>query len=820
MRERVARSFIDAGRDVRLAARVLARAPGFTAVAVLSLALGIGSSTAVFSVVDAALLNPLPYEDPARLMAIHGTSSASSANSVSYPNYLDWRDRVQTFEALAAWRLEMFTLSGPERAERVIGGRVSANYFAVLGVPPLLGRTFTPAEDERGGAPVVLLGERQWRRRFASDPGVVGRTVTLDGKPHTVIGIVPARVGVGVIPRLFDDVFLPVGQYDDPLFLSRHVTGIDVIGRLEPGVDVASARAELVTISEALAAAYPEPNRGVGANVVPLQDALAGDLRPALRLLLAAAGILLLIGCANVSGLMSARFAARWQEFAVRASLGATRRRIVRQALTEGLLLASLGGALGVLIAAWGPSAALSVMPTVLPDLVDVHVNTRVLLVAIVAALLSGLLSAAIPAHRATGLLLVTGFRTVGSAPRHRYRHALLATQVALMVVLLVGAGLMARSLAKLWQIDPGFDPRGVVTFMTGLPAEQAAEPDRVRSTLRQIAEHLATVPGVDAAAAVFGAVPYTGNNNAVDFWRAGTARPKGSDARLALFSAVSPDYFRVMRIPVRRGRAFTVFDQSSTVPVAIVDDAFARSEFPGQEALGQRIHLDAFDEPAEVVGVVGSVRHWGLDGGDAGRTRIQVYVPDAQLPDSLAPVAARQSSVVVRTPQSTPAMLDELRSALRAFDSGQAMINEGAMADGIARSLAGRHFSLTLLGAFALMALVLSAVGIYGLASFAVTERTREIGVRKALGAQGRDLVHALLRPIGLATTLGVALGIPTAVVLARLLAGVWFGVTPADPLTLLAVGGLTSCVALAAVYQPARRMLRVDPIVALRHE
>ena len=799
---------------------MLARTPGFTAIAVLSLALGIGSSTAVFSVVDAALLNPLPYEEPARLMAIHGTSSTSSTNPVAYPNYLDWRARVQTFEALAAWRLEMFTLSGSERAERVIGGRVSANYFAVLRVPPLLGRTFTPAEDARGGPPVVLLGERQWRRRFAADPGVVGRTVTLDGKPYTVIGIVPARVGVGVIPRLFDDVFLPIGQYDDPLFLARHVTGIDVIGRLRPGSDVASARAELATISEALAAAHPESNRGVGANVVPLRDVLAGDLQPALRLLLAAAGILLLMACANVSGLMLARVAARSQEFAVRASLGATRARIVRQALTEGLLLAFLGGTLGVLIAVCGPGAVLSMLPSVLPDLVDVHVNTRVLLVATLAVLVSGLLCAATPAYRATGLLLVTGLRSVGSGPRHFSRHALLATQVALMVVLLVGAGLMSRSLAKLWQVDPGFDPRDVVTFMTGLPPERAGEPERVRSTVRQLAEHLAAVPGVEAAAAVFGAVPYTGNNNAVDFWRAGDARPEGSDARLALFSAVSPEYFRVMRIPVRRGRAFSAFDRSSTVPVAIVDEAFAHSVFPGQDAIGQRIHLDAFDEAAEVVGVVGSVRHWGLDGGGLDRARIQVYVPDVQLADALAPLAARQLSVVVRTAPSTPALRDELRRALRAFDSEQVMINEGAMVDGIARSLAGRHFSLALLGAFALMALVLSAVGIYGLASFVVTERTREIGVRKALGAEGRDIVQALLRPIARAATLGVALGVPAAVVIARLLASRLFAVSPADPSTLAGVCGLTVCVAVAAVYRPARRMLRVDPVVALRHE
>jgi predicted permease len=818
--EAIARLLADTARDVRHAARLLALTPGFTAVAVLSLALGIGSSTAVFSVVDAALLNPLPYEDPARLMAIHGTSSTTTSNPVSYPNYRDWRDRVRTFEAIAAWRIEMFTLSGPERAERVIGGRVSANYFAVLRVPPLVGRTFTPAEDARGGPPVAILGERLWRRRFAGDPGVVGGTVILDGTPHAVVGVMPARVGVGVIPRLFDDVFLPIGQYDDPLFLSRHVTGTDVIGRLGPGIDRTAARAELAAISDALAAAYPESNRGVGANVVPLSAALVGDLQITLTLLLAAAAVVLLIACANVNGLMLARFTARSQEFAVRASLGATRIRIVRQALTEGLCLASLGGMLGVPIAVWGPDVALSVMPSALPDLVDVDVNPRVLLVAAVTVLATGLLCAAAPAHRASGLLLTAGLRTARGVQRPLARQALLAAEVALMVVLLAGAGLMAKSLDNLWRVDPGFDPGDVVTFMTGLPADRAADPERVRTTLGQIAERLATVPGVEAAATVFGAVPYTGNNNAVDFWRAGDARPEGSDARLALFSAVGPEYFRVMRIPLRRGRAFTTFDAAGSPPVAIVDEGFARGVFAGEDAIGQRMHLDAFDEPVEVVGVVGRVSHWGLDGGDPTRARIQVYVPNAQLADALTPLAARQMSVVVRASRSAPGMIDALRTALGTFDGEQVMIFEGWMAEGVARSLAPRRFSLALLGAFSLMALVLAAVGIHGLAWFVVTERTREIGVRKALGAQGRDIVQALLHPIGRAVALGVVLGLPIAVAMARVFAGTLFGVSSADPATLAGVCGLTSCVALAAVCHPARRMLRVDPVVALRHD
>ena len=810
-------------RDVRHAARTLVRHPSFAIAAVVSLALGIGPTVAIFSVLDAALLNPLPYAEPERLIAIRGTSPTTTRNPVSYPNYLDIRSRVRTLEDIAAWQLEMFTLAGRVQAERLIGGRVSASYFAVLRTQPLLGRTFTATEDRIGGPPVVLLGESLWRRAFAADPRVVGQTVTLDGKPHTVIGVIPAHVGVGVIPRLYNDVFLPIGQYDDPLFLSRHVNAMDVIGRLGPGYGLAEARGDLETIARSLEAAYPEANKGMGVNVLPLADELVGDLRPTLALLMASVAFVLLIACANVCNLTLARFTGRSHEFAIRSALGASRLRLFRQTLAESLYLAVVGGTLGVALAVWGTRAALNMLPSALPDIVNVGLNVRVLLVATAATCVTALVCAVVPSLRAGRQDVsqaLTQLGRGGGSRRHRAQHVFLVTQVALTFMLLVGASLLGRSLAHLWRVDPGFDPRGVVTFMTGLPDERATDSARVRLTFRQIAGQLAEVPGVQATSAVFGALPYTGNNNAVDFWRAGEPRPEGTDARLALFSAVGPDYFRTLGVPLLKGRGFATYDTFNSPPVMIVDETFARSVFPALDPIGQRVHLDSFDEPVEVIGVVGPVKHWGLDPERSTGARVQVYVPNEQLPDGLAPQAARRFSIVVRSSRPPAEMLGSLRAALRAFDSGQVMNNERAMEDGISRSLASRRLSLVMIGTFAMLALALSAVGIYGLASYLAHERTTEMGVRIALGAQRGDILQALLGSIGQVAALGITLGLVASLSMAPVMAGLLFGIGPRDPVTLAGVAVLFMSVMLAASYLPARRTLAVDPIVALRRE
>ena len=717
----------------------------------------------------------------------------------------------------------MFTLAGRVQAERLIGGRVSASYFSVLRTQPLLGRTFTATEDQTGAPPVALLGESLWRRAFAADPQVVGQTVTLDGRPHTVIGVMPAHVGVGVIPRLYNDVFLPIGQHDDPLFLSRHVNALDAIGRLRPGAGLAEARADLETIARSLEAAYPAANKGVGVSVLPLEDDLVGDLRPTLMFLAASVAFVLLIACANVSNLTLARFTGRSHEFALRSALGASRLQLFRQTLVESLCLAVVGGVIGVAFAVWGTGAALSVLPSALPDMVNVGLNLRVLLVATAATCVTALVCAVVPSLRATrqdaGQQL-TQMGRGGGSHRHRAQQLFLVTQVALTFTLLVGASLMSRSLAHLWRVDPGFDPRGVVTFMTGLPDGRAKDVANVRLTFRQIAAQVGEVPGVEATSAVFGALPYTGNNNAVDFWRAGEPRPEGSDAGLALFSAVGPDYFRTLGNPLLKGRGFATFDQVNSPPVMIVDETFARSVFPELDPIGQRVHLDSFDEPVEVIGVVGPVKHWGLDPERSTGARLQVYVPNEQLPDGLALLAARGFSIVVRSSRPAAEMLGSLRAALRAFDSGQVMNNERAMEDGISRSLASRRFSLVMIGTFALLALGLSAVGIYGLASYLAHEHTAEMGVRIALGAQRRDILQALLGSVGQVALLGIMLGLVAALGLAHMIAGMLFGISPTDPVTLAGVAAVFRLVMLAASYLPARRALSVDPVVALRRD
>jgi predicted permease len=810
----------ETAREVRYALRALTRNRSFTVAAVLSLGLGIGSSVAMFSVVDAAFLNPLPYDEPERLIAVYGTSPKSRTNSVSYPNYRDWRDRIRTVDDIAAWHLEMFTLTGRIQAERLIGGRVSAGYFKVLRVQPLLGRTFNDQEDRIGGPPVVLLGENLWRRTFAADPTIVGEIVTLNNEPHTVIGVIPEHVGVGVIARLYNDLFLPIGQNDDQMFLSRHVNAMNVIGRLRPGVDLAEVRADFEMTARSLEIAYPEANKGVGVNVEPLEEALVGDLRPTLALLVASVALMLLIACANVSNLILARFTGRAHEFALRSSLGASRARVLAYALGETLCLATIGATMGVALAIWGTRAALSVIPSGLPDIVNVGINMRVLLVAATATLGTALVCAVVPALRVArpelGEMLLP-VRRSGSARQHRAQHVFLVTQIALTLILLVGAGLMTRSLARLWRVDPGFDPRGVITFMTGLT--DAVEPARVRAAFGQIADQLATVPGVEATSAVFGALPYTGNNNAVDFWLAGEPEPEGSDALLTLYSAVGPHHFRAMGIPLLKGRTFGIHDTSTSARVAIVDDAFARSVFQDRDPIGQRIHLDS-DEPVEVVGVVGHVKHWGLDPVRPSGAKVQVYVPSDQLPAELVPMAARAFSVVVRSSRPPAEIVSALRAALRTIDSGQAMNNEGTMEGGLARSLASRRFSLILIATFAVLALVLSSVGIYGLTSYLVSERTAEIGVRMALGARRGDIVVAVFGSVGRVTALGIALGLVASVAASRFIAGMLFETSPTDLVTLAGVAVTLASVALAASYWPARRALTVDPIVALRND
>ena len=812
-------------QDFRYALRGLRRAPGFTFAAVLTLALGIGANIGVFSVVDAVVLHPLPFSEPDRLVALYATSAKEDRNSISYANFLDWQAEIHTLDPFAAWRPEFFVWNDRGHVEQLAGQMVSAEFFAVLRVDPLLGRTFTRDEDRLGGRPVALLGEQIWRRRFDADPGVVGQSLMLGGGAYTVIGVVPDRVRVlQRNPSLSNDVFVPIGQYDDTVFRARGSgAGTVGIGRLKPGVSLAENAAEMTAIARNLERAYPDANRGVGVRVVPLGDDLVGNLQPVVLALFGAVGFVLLIACANVANLLLARSMARSREFAVRLAIGATRGRLVRQLLTEGGVVSAVGGAAGLVCAAAGIGVALEALPPVLPPATQVDANATVVgfgaAVSLVAAIFVGL----VPALRVTRRDVRDSLKPrgdVGPDTRHRTQRVFVIAQVALTLVLLVGAGLMIQSLARLWAVPPGFNAENVLTFLTSLSPEKASNPNQIRTAYQDINDRLSALPNVESASVEVGSLPLAGNTT-LGFWREDQSRPTSAgEGRVALFYAVGPDYFRAMQIPVVRGRVFTRQDDDSHLQVLVVDEEFARSVFPNQDPIGKRIRFTGFDRTAEIVGVVGHVKHAGLDRDASATVRVQLYIPHMQVPDILATLTASLVGAVIRSRVAPATLLLSVKKEIGAVDGGAVVHDERTMIELIARSLASRSFSLMLMSAFAGLALLLSIVGLYGVVSYLVSQRTREIGVRTALGAKPRDVLWLVLGEGQKLALAGVGLGLLASLFLTRLIANILYGISATDPLTLASIAMLLIVVTLAACYLPARRALRVDPATALRAE
>jgi putative ABC transport system permease protein len=814
-------------QDVRYASRMLRKSPGFAAVAVLSLALGIGANTAIFSIVDGVLLNPIPYAEPDRLVSIYGTNANGTKNSISYPNFLDWQRDNQTFETLAAWRGGSFSLTGNGDPEFLTGQMVSANFFSVLRVQPLFGRVFRAEEDRLGAAPVVVLGEGLWKRRFAANPNIVGTSITLNGKAHTVIGVMPQSVrllNAGTAP--FNDAFTPLGQYDQELFRNRGVNdGTQGLARLKTGVTLAEARADMATIAGRLATAYPEANKGVGVNILTLKEDLVGDVTPIVVMLLVSVGLVLLIACANVANLLLARATTRAHEFALRAALGAGRGRIIRQLLSESVLLSIIGGAGGLLVAILGTQSVLNVFPSALPGIAQVAVNGRILGASLTLAVFTGILFGLVPAISAAQLNLHDSLKVRATAARPGRRAAqnlFVVTQVALTLVLLAATGLMIRSLIGLLNADPGFNPRNVLTFYTRLSPEHASSPAKVRAAFLAIEEKLRAVPGVESASVDIGALPFSGGVTGLGFWRADKPRPVDpNDRPEALFYAVGTDYFATMGIPLRRGRSFMAHDDSRARHVMLVDEELARAVFPNEDPIGKRIRIGAFNQQEiEIVGVVGHVKHHGLVADDTATVRSQFYVPHMQLHDVIAPLAADAVAVMIKSPLATQSLVPSIRRELTSFDPTQAIVDARRMDDVVAKSLAGRRFSLLVLGMFAAIALVLSIVGIYGVVTHLVGQRTREFGVRLALGAPAGDVLRNVLG-YGLRLALaGSVVGVGVALTLSGLLRSLLYGVSPTDPATIVTVTALLLGVTVLACYVPARRATRVDPLVALRAE
>jgi predicted permease len=809
-------------QDVRFGLRMLRKNPGFTAVALLTLALGIGANTAIFSVVNAILISPLPFPQPQQLVSLYWSRQKAQQSSIPYPNFLDWQKDNSTFASLAAYNFSSFDMTGRARPERLQGLRVSANFFSTLGEKPLLGRSFRPEEDQLGAAPVALLGEGFWKREFASSKSVLRQTVSLDGIAYTIVGVVPSNSLIFGTPS---DVFVPLGQWSEPLLRDRRIAlGSVAIGRLKPGVTLGQAQADMNTIAHNLALAYPAADAGTGVYMLPLKSDIIGDIGGTLFVLLGAVAFVLLIACANIANLLLARSIDRAREFAIRTALGATPGRVARQLFTESILLSILGGALGVVLAGWGISAVLSAVPQGLPRASHIGLDGSVLAFTLAISILGGILCSFAPALKISPSDLPATLKEGGrggGGSRHRAQNVFVVVEMALAIVLLAGAGLMIRSLAKLSGINPGFEPKDATKFSLSLSSEESSTPARIRESYRELTAKFEDVPGVIAASPLVGGLPLE-SEAILPFWPEDQPKPPSENQMTrADWYAVGPDYLKVMGIPLKRGRFISASDTENSPFVADIDTSFARQYFPNEDPVGKRIHLGVLNVIAEIVGVVGRVRQTGLNVSPDRVERVELYVPLVQLPDKLLPLAAgRGSTFLVRTFGVPRAFAAAIRSASESFDSQQVLYDFTTVDQIVSNSLATQRFTAILLGAFAAVALLLSAVGIYGVVSYLAGQRTHEIGVRMALGAQHSDVLRLILGQGTRLALAGVTSGIVAALALTRLTVKLLYGVSATDPLTFAGVAILLTLVALVACYIPARRAMCVDPMTALRHE
>jgi len=812
-------------QDLRYGFRMLAKSPGFTAVAIVTLALGIGANTALFSVINGVLLSPLPFPEPDRLVTLHENKPNFEGGSVSYPNFRDWQKENHTFSALALGRTYAFSLTGSGEAEQVGGEFISSDFFPVLGVRPVLGRTFAADEERVGAGPVALISVGLWQRKFSSAPDILGKSITLDGRDYTIVGVIPANFHL-LIPGFRDTaVYAPIGQWSNPLLLQRGAgLGFHGIGRLKPGVTMEQARADMERVTRNLAEAFPQADKGITAKLSPLKEQMVGDVRPLLLVLLAAVGFVLLIACVNVANLLLARATSRSREFAVRVALGASQRRVVRQLLTESILLALVGGGLGLLLAAWGTRAALGVLPAALPRAEQVGLDAHVLIFTAAISLLAGVFFGFAPALKTSRPDLHETIKQGGRGAvgtRHRTQDVFVVVEMALALVLLTGAGLTIRSLAKLWSVDPGFNPHHVLTFGLSLPpAMMAATPDAIRVAFREFDDKLASLPGIQSVSQTWGAIPLSSDDEQL-FWLQGQPKPANeNDMNWAIDYIVEPDYLKAMGIPLLQGRFFTAQDNEHSPLVVVVDEVFARKYFPDQNPVGKRINLNLFNQLVEIVGVVGHVKQWGLATDDQQSLRSDLYIPCLQMPNDFVAMTPSGSAVVVRAQDASAGLLDSIRHVSAQMSNQQVIFGAQTMDSLISDSMASLRFSMILLVVFATLALLLASVGIYGVISYVVGQRAHEMGIRMALGAQPRDILRLILGRGGKLAGFGVGFGLAAALGLTRLMSSLLYGVGATDPLTFAGVALLLTLVALAAAYVPARRAAKVDPMVALRYE
>ena len=805
-------------QDLRYGIRMLFKHPGFTVVAVIALALGIGANTAIFSVVNGVLLRPLPYQDPDRLVRLSEDSPQVPEMSISYPNFLDWREQNTAFTGIAALQFQNYNLMGAGEPERLQGRNVSANLFEVLGVKPQLGRSFLPEEDRPGANRVCIVSNGLWQRRFGSDPNLVGKQLTLNDQSYTVIGVLPSNYRYGT-PT---DVFVPIGLYADEMKERSSHPGIYAVARLKPGVTVEQGRAEIISIAQRIAQQYGMT--GNSATLTPLREVFVGDIRPALLVLLAAVGFVLLIACANVANLLLARAASRTKEIAIRTALGARRFRIIRQLLTESVLLSLFGGGFGLLLALWGIDILRSASIDSIPSTAEIKLDQNVLAFTLLASLLTGVIFGLAPALQASKSDLNESLKeggrsaSAGGGSRQRVRNILVVSEVALSLILLIGAGLLIKSFSRLTGTDPGFNPQQLLTMQISRAAKEN-EGRKVADFFNELEQRIGGIAGVEAVAYSYG-LPFLG---AADTSFGIEGRPKAEPGKQpqTMLYVTSPGYLQAMGIGLVKGRFFTAQDTQGSQHVAVIDEAFARQQFQGQDPIGQQIAGNPEHKvpPAVIIGVVAHVKHFGLDGPE--RIQPQLYLPFSQAPEEFLPALAGRINIVIRTSASDPTSITAaVRHEVQALDTNQPVYNVNSMNQVIAESIGSARLSMLLLTIFAAVAMILAAVGIYGVLSYTVAQRTHEIGIRMALGARVGDIFKLVVGQGMTLVLIGVGIGLLGAFAITRLMSQLLYGVSATDPLTFIAVSLLLAAVALVACFIPARRATKVDPMIALRYE
>lgn len=811
-------------QDLRYGWRTLAKSPGFTFVAVLTLALGIGANSSIFSLINAVLLRPLPFKDPDRLVSVWERRAASNdANlPISAHEFVAWRDQAHSFEGMALIQPSGFNLTGVGDPAAISAALVSSECLSVLGVAPIIGRTFLPGEDEAGSNNVAVLNEGLWKGRFGSDPDIVGKSVSLNDRNYTVVGVIPPM-------DFMPDVVLPINLPAAAQKVGKH--SHQVIGRLNPGVTLEQAKGEMARIAAGLEQQYPNNNVGHGVQMISLHENVVGDVRLALLVLFGAVGFVLLIACANVANLLLSRAASRQKEIAIRTALGAQRGRLVRQLLTESCLLAAIGGGIGLLLALWIVDLLPKIKAVNIPRIEHVGIDGKVLAVTIGLTLISGIITGLLPALRSSRQNLIQsmteGTRTSAGGSRRRIGNLLVVAEVALALVLLAGGGLMVKSFVRLSSVDPGFDPQNVLRLDLALPGPRYPKPQQQIQFYEQLLDRIKSVPGVEVVGATT-QTPLSPGDNWSFFFIEGRPAPAAGQELNAAMRSVSADYFRAMRIPLRSGRYFTETDarialpvmryyeqqpypehynEPQPVPVVIINETMARTFFPNEEPLGKRLRIVA-SPWLTIVGIVGDIHHTGLNA----KPSPEMYLSDLQEPSNAL-------AVMVRTTGDPVALAAAAREQVTAVDKDQPVAIT-TMDQIFSDSVGGQRFNMMLLASFGALALGLAVVGVFGVINYSVAQRTQEIGIRIALGAGRRDIFRLIVGQGMVLALLGVGAGLAGSYALTRLISGLLFGVSPTDPSTFLAVSLLLTGVALFASYIPARRAMKVDPMVALRCE